>query len=175
MKQKTHFLALLFLGLLFISSCKKDDTGSLSVLFRDSGAAHSFDEVVVDVRRVEIKFANANLNNEFGKYFLDAHAGEFDFAALKTDGDREVANKKRMAAEFFNEMRIVAGDNNYVKINGVKYAMAVSNAPNSGLTFAVDEKIIAGRENEMILKIDIAASVQQSGGTYVFNPVITVE
>lgn len=150
--------------------------GSVTVTIHDSGSPVTYDEVVIDVRRVEVIFANANTNNEFGKYFLDAHNQQFDLASLADSADAEIANKKRMPIGALTEMRIVAGDDNYVKINGVKYDLIVSNAPNSGLTFSLDDKgIYAGQQAEIVLNIDVAGSVQQSGGSYVLNPLITVE
>jgi hypothetical protein len=173
-----HRLALLAFSLiaLLFSSCKKDEIGSVTVTIHDSGAPVTYDEVVIDVRRVEVVFANANTNNEFGKYFLDAHNQQFDLASIADSADAEIANKKRMPVGELTEMRIVAGDDNYVKINGVKYDLVVSNAPNSGLTFPLDDKgIYAGQQAEIVLNIDVAGSVQQSGGSYVLNPLITVE
>ncbi|MGE0638119.1 MAG: DUF4382 domain-containing protein [Bacteroidia bacterium] len=173
-----HRLSFLVFGLtaLLFTSCKKDEMGSVTVNIHDSGAPVTYDEVVIDVRRVEVKFANANTNNEFGKYFLDAHNQQFDLASLSDSADAEIANKKRIPTGALTEMRIVAGDDNYVKINGVKYDLIVSNAPNSGLTFPLDDKgIYAGQQAKIVLNIDVASSVVQSGGSYTLNPLITVE
>ena len=174
-KNKQLLFKIVLMTMLF-TSCEKEQIGSVTVLFSDSGAAITYDEIVIDVRRVEVKFANANTNNEFGKYFLDAHAGPFDLAALSVNGDTEVANKQRMPAGALTEMRIVVGDESYIRVNGVKYALIVSNAPTSGLTLPLDNKgIYAGQQAEITLNMDVAGSVQQSGGSYVLVPVITVE
>ena len=173
-----HRLSLLTFSLIILlfSSCKKDEMGSVTVTIHDSGSAVAYDEIVIDVRRVEVTFANANTNNEFGKYFLDAHNQQFDLASLADSSDAEIANKKRMPIGDLTEMRIVAGEDNYIKINGVKYDLVVSNAPNSGLTFPLDDKgIYAGQQAEIVLNIDVAGSVQQSGGSYTLNPLIEVE
>jgi|GEM_PF-3509172 len=158
---------------LFFSSCKKEDIGSITVTVHDSGAATNYDEIVIDVRRVEVIYANANTNNEFGKYFLDAHPGAFDLAALRDSGDAEIANKHRMPIGELTEMRIVVGDENFIKVNGTTYNLIVSNAPTSGLTFPLDDKgIYAGQQAEIVLNIDIAASVQASGNTFTLVPLI---
>lgn len=174
----THRLSFLVVGLttLLFTSCEKTPIGSVTVTIHDSGAPVAYDEVVIDIRRVEVTFANANTNNEFGKYFLDAHNQQFDLASLADSADSEIANKKRMPTGALTEMRIVAGDDNYIKINGVKYDLVVSNAPNSGLTFPLDDKgVYDGQQAEIVLNIDVAGSVVQSGGSYVLNPLITVE
>lgn len=174
----THRLSFLVFGLttLLFTSCEKTPIGSVTVTIHDSGSSVAYDEIVIDVRRVEVKFANANTNNEFGKYFLDAHNQQFDLASLADSSDAEIANKKRMPTGALTEMRIVAGDDNYIKINGVKHDLIVSNAPNSGLTFPLDDKgIYDGQQAEIVLNIDVAGSVQQNGGSYVLNPLITVE
>ncbi len=173
-----HRLSFLVFGLttLLFTSCKKAPIGSVTVTIHDSGAPVAYDEVVIDIRRVEVKFANANTNNEFGKYFLDAHNQQFDIASLSDSEDAEIANKKRMPTGALSEMRIVAGDENYIKINGVKYDLVVSNAPNSGLTIPLDDVgIYDGQQAEIVLNIDVAGSVQQNGGSYTLNPLITVE
>lgn len=175
MINRLTFLVFVLTALL-ISSCKKDEIGSVTVTIHDSGSSVAYDEIVIDVRRVEVKFANANTNNEFGKYFLDAHAQQFNLASLSDSADAEIANKKRMPIGDLTEMRIVAGDENYIKINGVKYDLIVSNSPNSGLTFPLDDKgIYTGQQAEIVLNIDVAGSVQQNGSSYVLNPLITVE
>ncbi len=175
MINRLSFLAFGLTTLLF-TSCEKEQIGSATVLFHDSGAVFPYDEVVIDVRRVEVTFANANTNNEFGKYFLDAHPGGFDLAALSDNGDTELANKQRMPIGTLTEIRIVVGDESYVKVNGVKYDLIVSNSPASGLTLPLDDMgIYAGQQASITLNIDVAGSVQQSGGSYVLNPLITVE
>ena len=162
-------------AVLLITSCKKDDMGSMTVQVVDSGTDSGYDEVIIDVRRVEVKFANANTNNEFGKYFLDAHAGEFDLAAARDSGSIEIANKKRMPIGALTEMRIVVGDENFIRVNGVKHNLIITNNPNSGLTFPLDMGVFAGQEAEIILNIDLAGSVVQTGGNYTLNPLIVVE
>lgn len=174
----THRLSFLVFGLnaLLFTSCEKEQIGSVTVNFSDSGTATAYDEVVIDVRRVEVVFANANMNNEFGKYFLDAHPGAFDLAALNANGDTELANKQRMPIGALTEIRIVVGDESYIKVNGVKHDLVVSNSPASGLTLPLDDKgIYAGQQAEIILNIDVAGSVVQSGGNYALHPLITVE
>jgi hypothetical protein len=170
------FLSTFGLTALLFTSCEKEQMGSATVMVHDSGTASGYDEVVIDVRRVEVVFANTNTNNEFGKYFLDAHAGAFDLAALKENGDAELANKHRMPIGALTEMRIVVGDESYIKVNGVKHDLIVSNSPTSGLTFPLDDKgIYTGQQAEIVMNIDVAGSVVQSGGSYTLSPIITVE
>lgn len=174
MNHKLTLFAVLSIIMIF-TACEKAQMGSLTVTFIDSGALTNYDEIVIDVRRVEVKFANANTNNEFGKYFLDAHPGSFDLASLRDIGETEVANKQRMPIGALTEMRIVVGDESYIKVNGVKYDLIVSNSPTSGLTFALDDTgIYADQQAEIMLHIDVAGSVVQSGGNYALHPVIVV-
>ena len=161
---------------LLFSACEKPQMGSITVKFNDSGAPVTYDKIMIDIRRVEVKFANTNTNGEFGKYFLDAFAGQHNLANLSDSIEANIANKKRMPIGALTEMRIVVGDENYIKINGVTYDLIITNAPNSGLTFPLDDKgVYDGQQAEITLNIDVAGSVIQSGGIYMLNPLIVVE
>lgn len=149
--------------------------GSITVKLKNTGVETNYDEVVLDVRRVEVKFANTNTNGEFGKYFLDAHLGEYDLLNDNEETEGEIANKKRMPTGTLTEIRIVVGDGSYIVVNGAKHSLQITNSPNSGLTLPLEsERIYGDQQAKLILNIDVAGSVIQSGGGYTLNPLIEV-
>jgi hypothetical protein len=71
------------------------------------------------------------------------------------------------------QIRLILGPNNYVKVNGQTYALETPSAQQSGLKINLHQDVSAGLLYKLLLDFDASRSIVKTGnGKYILKPVI---
>jgi hypothetical protein len=71
------------------------------------------------------------------------------------------------------QIRLILGPNNYVKVNGQTYTLETPSAQQSGLKINLHQDVSAGLLYKLLLDFDAARSIVRTGsGKYMLKPVI---
>jgi len=175
MKTNTLYPAVL-LTLIFslaLLSCSKNENSSsgkakLQVYLTDAPA--SYDQVVIDVKDVQI---NLTTDSTGGWQSLSTvKAGSYDLLRLVDDKDTLLANSD-IATGTLQQMRLVLGPNNYVVVNGQTIPLETPSAQQSGLKLNIHQDITSGILYTITLDFDAGKSIVTTGnGKYILKPVI---
>lgn len=167
-------LASLSLIVALIISCSKNETSAeagkarLEVYLTDDPAA--YDEVIIDVRDVKINYSNDTANG--WKSLSQVNAKPYDILRLVNDKDT-ILGKTDLDSGRIEQIRLILGPNNYVKVNGQTYALETPSAQQSGLKINLHQSVNAGVLYKLLLDFDAARSVVKTGnGKYILKPVI---
>jgi hypothetical protein len=179
MKRKMFtFPAILAAATLILYSCSKDDTsgsgtGSTSTVnVRLTDAPTAYDEVNVDIREVNIKFADDTTAQ--GWVSLSTYPGIYNLLALQNGVDTLLATGA-FPTQVVREIRFVLGPNSTIKDAGVVYPLTVPSGSESGLKLKINRPLTATLEN-IIIDFDAALSVTKDGtGDYKLRPVLRIK
>ncbi len=168
--KSTNFL-LPALGLcILINACQKDQSTSsemtpLSVRMTD--APGNFEEVNVDIKEVQVN------SHKSGWITLTTKAGIYNLLTLANGLDTLLGSAVVPSGKI-EEIRLILGTNNTVKVNGVVYPLATPSAQQSGLKIKIDDEDLAGSAGHIILfDFDAGKSIHLTGnGTYMLKPVL---
>lgn len=175
MKLKTPgIFSLVLLSLFFFSSCSKNDSSAsgdkarLQVYLTDDPAA--YDEVVIDVRDIKINYSSDTANGWVS--LSNVNSGSYDILKLVNDNDTLLADAELNTGKI-EQIRLVLGPNNYVKVNGQTYQLETPSAQQSGLKLNIHQDVNAGVLYKLSLDFDAARSIVKTGnGKYILKPVI---
>jgi hypothetical protein len=173
MKTK-FFAALLIVPLLFTASCKKTDspgggmsTGHMSMRMMDAPAPYGVEEVNLDVRSVEVHFANGTWEA------LQVSPRVINVLSLTNGTDVLIADEDLPAGQITG-VRLILGPNNSMRRSGTNYPLAVPSGEESGLKVDIRENVGTLPLN-LFLDFDAGQSIVQEGnGSYHLKPVIHV-
>jgi hypothetical protein len=169
----TVFSGLIGLMMLIATSCTNDDgggSGRLSVRLTDSPA--NYDEVLIDIQGIQIHVSDDN--SESGWQSLDLlRPGVYNLLDF-TNGIDSLLADTLLPVGTISQMRLILGDNNQVKVDGVYHDLDTPSAQQSGLKFNIHATIQDGIEYHLWIDFDAARSVVAKGnGTYSLKPVIS--
>jgi hypothetical protein len=163
-------LALLWASAIF--SCQKGDEAEgmarVRVFLTDSPA--DYEEVNIDVREVLVNLAD----DEQGWIKLDdARPGVYNLLEL-TGGIDTLLAEADLPSGKITQIRLLLGNDNTVKVDGVKRKLATPSAQQSGLKINLRMRLEAGLTYKILLDFDAARSVVRAGasGMYLLKPVI---
>jgi hypothetical protein len=168
--KKGILTGLILLSLVSFSSCNKDDSngnGILSVRLTDSPAA--YEEVLIDVAEVQINVSG----DENGWQTLEGvNTGVYNLLDL-TNGMDTLLVEQPLPAGTISQMRLILGQNNKVKVDGVYHDLATPSAQQSGLKFNIHATLLEGLTYKLWIDFDAGRSIVNKGnGTYSLKPVI---
>jgi len=176
MKLRKTLVALttLTLSASLIFSCSKNESSAekskaqLEVYLTDDPAA--YDEVVIDVRDVKINYSTDTANG--WKSLSQVNARSYDILRLVNDKDT-ILGKTDLDSGRIEQIRLILGTNNYVKVNGQTYTLETPSAQQSGLKINLHQDVNAGVLYKLLLDFDAARSIVKTGnGKYILKPVI---
>lgn len=159
-------LAVIFTTLLF--SCNKEKTGYFFALHL-TDAPGDFEEVNVDIREVKLK-----LEDSAGWHSMNTLTGVYNLLGLQNGIDTLIASGI-LPSNYIKEIRLMLGDNNSVKVDGLTYPLLMSKGDADKLMIKVNRRM---RESVDSLIIDFDAGlsvIQQGNGSYRLLPVIHVK
>lgn len=173
--RKTLFpLSILTLSLSLFFACSKHESSSekgkarLEVYLTDDPA--NYDEVIIDVRDVKINYSTDTANG--WKSLSQVNAGSYDILRLINDKDT-ILGKTDLDSGRIEQIRLILGPNNYVKIGGQTYPLETPSAQQSGLKINLHQDVGAGLLYKLLLDFDAARSIVKTGnGKYILKPVI---
>ena len=163
---------------LFITSCSSnDDNGSAQtskVTVRMTDAPGDYDEVNVEVLDVKIK--STSETGEDGWVSIgNITPGIYNLLDL-TGGVNVLLADNEVPSGFLGQIRLILGEHNTVKKDGVTYPLKTPSAQQSGLKLKVNQTLTGGVTYDFLLDFDVEHSVVVETGSGGFNlhPVIRV-
>lgn len=155
--------------MLFLA-CKKDSRETSQLSIRMTDAPFNAQEVNVDVKEVRVNFTGDTLS----WISLGTNAKIYNLLALQNGVDTLLATAV-VPVGTVQELRLILGTNNSIKINNVIYPLSVASADESGLKIKVSKKLNAALEN-ILIDFDAELSIIQTGNdTYKLKPVIRIK
>lgn len=160
---------ILFLAWAGLSACKKSPNEcTLQVNLHDNPAA--YEEVNVDIKDVELH------SSENGWQSLTTNRGIYDLLKLQGDSDTVIVTPQNFNAIKLQQLRLILGSNNTVKVAGTVYPLALSSQDETGLKINLNKQLSPSQTYVIDIDFDAAQSVIENGnGTYRLKPVLKAE
>ena len=168
MKKINLVLSIIMLAFV-VSSCNKDaKTYPVNISMTDFPAV--YDGVFIDLKEVQIT------GNDGQAVSMVVNAGIYNLLDFSNGADTLIATGALEVADL-EQIRLILGPNNTVRIDGVSYPLSTPSADQSGLKLQVHATLEAGVVYSILLDFDANKSIVSTGnGTYKLKPVIrTIE
>lgn len=156
----------LLLSIFWLACSDDNQTAKLEVRLTD--APGDYEEVNIDIQSVEINNSDGNS----GWTTLDVESGVYNILEL-TNGIDTLLASTELPAGRISQIRLILGDNNSVKVNGVTKPLSTPSAQQSGLKLNLQAELSEGITYTITLDFDAARSIVKRGnGSYSLKPVI---
>jgi hypothetical protein len=175
MKLRKTLLALSFLtiGSTIFFACQREnsvsaDKARLQVYLTDDPG--NYDEVVIDVQDIKINYSSDTANG--WQSLSNVRTGTYDILKLVNDNDTLLGDAELNAGRI-EQIRLILGANNYVKVDGQTIPLQTPSAQQSGLKLNIHQDVNAGVTYKLLLDFDAARSIVKTGNNkYILKPVI---
>lgn len=174
MKFTKPVLTLAFLATtLFFTACNKNESGNndkatMQVFLTDDPG--DYEAVLIDVQDIRINYSSDSSNGWIS--LANVNRGVYDVLKLVNDKDTMLANAELNSGRI-QQIRLILGTENYVKIDGQMIKLQTPSAQQSGLKINIHQDINEGVLYKMLLDFDASRSIVQTGnGKYILKPVI---
>ena len=158
----------LLLSVFWLACSDDNQTAKLEVKLTD--APGDYQEVNIDIQSVEVHSSEGNQNS--GWTTLDVKEGVYNILELTNGLDTLLATAELPVGRI-SQIRLILGDNNSVKIDGVSKPLSTPSAQQSGLKLNLQAVLTEGITYTITLDFDAARSIVDKGnGTYSLKPVI---
>jgi Domain of unknown function (DUF4382)/Carboxypeptidase regulatory-like domain len=152
------------------SACSSDDNSNARLEIRLTDAPGDYEEVNIDIQSVQVHTSAEN--TESGWKSLAIEPGIYDVLKL-TNGLDTLLGAIELPAGRVSQIRLILGENNSVKIDGITKDLSTPSAQQSGLKLNVQADLVAGLTYSITLDFDAARSIVEKGnGGYSLKPVI---
>ena len=168
MKMFKIALALMLTSSIVFVACKKDSQTS-TVQGKMTDAPADYQEVNIDLKDVKVNFNG----DSSGWVSLQAKPGIYNLLGLQNGLDTLIGQGS-FPTNTLNEVRLILGDSNTVKVNGQIYPLTIPSGAESGLKIKVNKKLSATLET-IVIDFNAGLSVKQEADGYKLRPVITVK
>lgn len=149
-------------------ACKKDaHTSTVQVKMTDAPA--DYQEVNIDLKDVKVNFNG----DSAGWVSLQAKPGVYNLLGLQNGLDTLIG-QGTFPSNTLNEVRLILGDSNTIKVNDQIYPLTIPSGSESGLKIKVNRKLDATLET-IVIDFNAGMSVTQEQDGYKLRPVITVK
>lgn len=163
-------VAVLIAGIAVIAaSCsdEQENDGMARLVISLTDAPGDFEEVNIDVVGVKVIINDSLLD-------LETEQGTINLLEL-TNGKHIILVDQPVPAGLLSQVRLVLGDNNSVKVDGMLHPLKTPSAQQSGLKFNVHRQFVPAFAYEYMIDFDAARSVVTTGnGKYNLKPLIRV-
>ncbi|MGN6165429.1 MAG: DUF4382 domain-containing protein [Flavisolibacter sp.] len=166
-------LSMLTIGSSIFYACSKDNSASadkakLQVYLTDDPG--NYDEVIIDVQDIKINYSTDS--SDGWQSLSNVKTGSYDILKLVNGNDTLLGNAELDAGKI-EQIRLILGPNNYVKVDGQTIPLQTPSAQQSGLKLNIHQNVNAGVTYRLLLDFDAARSIVQTGnGKYILKPVI---
>ena len=175
MKLRKTLLALSFLavGSIIFYACQKENSASadkarLQVYLTDGPG--NYDEVVIDVQDIKINYSSDTADG--WQSLSTVKTGTYDVLKL-VNGSDTLLGDAELSPGKIEQIRLILGPNNYVKVDGQTIPLQTPSAQQSGLKLNIHQEVNAGVTYKLLLDFDAARSIVKTGnGKYLLKPVI---
>jgi hypothetical protein len=166
----TAALALSFALCAIVFACRKKSDPKYekaTVQIRMTDAPGPYDEVNIDLQGVEV-------TGQGGAVMLNVNPGTYNLLKFSNGLDTLIATGGLEPGRV-QQLRLILGNNNSLKIGNTIHPLATPSAQQSGLKLQIHHTLEAGVAYSLLLDFDAYKSVVQEGnGTYSLKPVIRV-
>ena len=129
-----------------------------------------YQEVIIDIREIRINMSSDSVNG--WQTISGVNAGQYDLLKLVNDDDTLLAQVDLEPGRI-EQMRLVLGPNNFVKIDDQVYPLETPSAQQSGLKLNIHHDVNAGILYTLLMDFDVARSIVKTGnGRYILKPTI---
>ena len=159
------FILALVVSSLWVGCNKDDSKETTRVKVRLTDAPGNYQQVNVDIIGVEFKMDD-NLVN------LDVTAKVYNLLDFVNGLDTLIASADVKSGSL-SQVRLILGDENSVRVDGVEYPLTTPSAQQSGLKLNMNSELIPGVDYDLLLDFDANKSIVPTGnGKYQLKPVL---
>lgn len=156
----------------FFLACEKSDNPNgkarLQVFLTDDPG--DYQEVIIDVKDIMINVTGDTVNG--WQSLTGVNAAQYDLLKLVNDDDTILADALIPSGRL-HQLRLVLGDQNFVKIDGQMIPLETPSAQQSGLKLNIQHDVTEGLLYKITLDFDVAKSIVKTGNNkYILKPVI---
>jgi hypothetical protein len=167
MKMIRIALTVALISTAFVACRKEKQDSTLKVRMTDAPA--DWDEVNIDLKQVNVRFSNDTSSWEA----LSTNAGVYNLLGFQNGLDTLIA-QGNVQGNTVQEIRLVLGTGNTIKLNGQVYPLTIPSGATSGLKIKVNRALNASIE-DLLIDFDAALSIKQEGDGYKLRPVIRLK
>ncbi len=162
------FITLVFLAIISITSCKKDNnTAAVQFLLTDKPA--TYDSVNVHIVGVKVQ-----INHDTEAWIpINTKDSIYNLLDLQ-NGISTLIAQDTIPGGVLQAIRLILGDGNRVVVNGTSYPLDTPSAEESGLKIKIG-KALNETLNTFTLDFDAALSINLENGAYKLHPVIQMK
>lgn len=167
---------LLFIGAVFLIAfigCSESEVENkdavFTVMLTDSPAA--YEEVLIDIQ--DVKINPSGINDETSWMSMEnVNTGIYNLLDF-TNGLDTLLAEMVLPPGLITQIRLVLGNNNSVKKEGVYYDLKTPSAQQSGLKLNIHAELMAGIHYKIWIDFDASRSIVEKGnGTFSLKPVL---
>lgn len=166
---QTNLVVGLILVVMLFSACDKD-TGKANLKVTLIDAPASYQEVNIDIKEVQINSGDVDT----GFVSLDMETiGVVNLLEL-TGGFEAILSDSEIPVGRINQIRLILGDNNTLKVDEKIVDLTIPGGSTSGLKVNVGIDVVEGESYKIVLDFDASKSIVKAGnsGKYNLKPVI---
>lgn len=171
---KTRLIALFALvATVSLISCNKEgkistNQARLQISLTDDPGPYQ--AVLIDVKEIRINFTTDTSSG--WQNLANVNTGQYDLLKLVNDHDTVLVNADIPTGRI-QQIRLVLGTENFVKIGGQLIKLETPSAQQSGLKLNIHQEVSAGILYKLLLDFDVAKSIHKTGNNkYMLKPVI---
>jgi hypothetical protein len=175
MKRSVSALILLLATATLFYACQKDQSSAASqnkarlqvYLTDDPG---NYQEVNIDVRDVRINYSSDTASG--WQSLANVNTGTYDILRL-VNGRDTLLGQAELTPGRVQQIRLVLGPNNSVKVNNQSFPLETPSAQQSGLKLNIHQDVAGGQVYKLLMDFDAGRSIVKTGNNrYILKPVI---
>ncbi len=158
--------------MLVVVSCQKDANTKATLELRLTDGPALYQEVNIDIQGAEVH-VNKDTASSSGWQPLTVTKGIYNILKLN-NGIDTVLGSTVLPLGDISEIRLILGDNNTIKADGIVLPLVIPSSDKSGLKLKFEKKLLAGISYKVLMDFDAAKSVKEvkKGSEYKMKPVI---
>jgi hypothetical protein len=169
MKKSFAFLTPLFLLFsLLTMSCNKSESDLIPLNIRLTDGPGDFQEVNIDLQEVKVNFSKDTTD----WISLSTKTGIYDLLKLQDGMDTLIA-EANLPSGTIQEVRLILGTNNSVKVNDVTFPLSIPSGEESGFKIKVNKPLETFQT--LVVDFDAGLSVNQVESSYKLRPVLKIQ
>lgn len=162
--------AALFMATGWMACSKDGDQGPYTLRVRLTDNPVNAEEVNVDIRQVRVNLRG----DSTGWVDLSTQAGIYNLLGLQNGVDTLLATGS-LPTNHIQELRLVLGPQNSIKVSGTTYPLTIPSGEESGLKIKVNKRLATSLDS-LLVDFDAGLSIFQTGnGDYKLRPVLRIK
>jgi len=164
-------------SVLFLCSCTEEnklESGVTKFNLYLTDAPAKYEEVLIDIQEVRVHVTAADSSHHDGGWLeLDVNEGVYNLLDFTNDMDTLLASAELPAGKV-SQMRLILGENNQVKVDGVYHDLKTPSGQHSGIKLNIHDDLEEGITYDLWIDFDACKSIVKAGhsGIYILKPVI---